>query len=188
MLLRFGFSNWYSIWRYQELSLVASKLRETQDTLLHQRGMREPILPSIALYGANAAGKSNVIAALRFLRNFVMESHSGWKPDQAIRTKPFRLEPDAQEQPSRFDIDFIIDGVRHHYGFEIKTKHVVSEWLYRFPRNRRQVLFSRTQGEPVYLGGELEERSKARLVEALVRENSLFYLLAPKITFSTHRK
>ena len=174
MLLRFGFSNWLSVWRYQELSLIATKLKEHQDSLMHPKGMQQSSLPCLALYGANAAGKSNVLSALRFVRRFVVNSHSDWKPDQEIQTAPFRLSPEAREQPSKFDVDFIIDDVRHHYGFEIKGKNVVSEWLYRFPKNRRQVLFARNEGEPIYLGAELEERAKARVIEGLVRHNSSY--------------
>ena len=56
MLLRFRAPNHLSIWQSQELSFVASVLKDTPAHLLPAG--KERVLPAIGLYGANASGKS----------------------------------------------------------------------------------------------------------------------------------
>ena len=70
----------------------------------------------------------------------------------------------SSQQPSRFDLDFVIDGVRHHYGFEASDTKFVSEGLYTFPRSHSRTLFERT-GDEFRFGRELrgQNSSIARL-------------------------
>ena len=66
MLLHFGVSNHYSIRDYQELSLVASSLKERQEEKLIACAAvpTKHVVPSVVIYGANASGKSNLIDAM----------------------------------------------------------------------------------------------------------------------------
>ena len=48
----------------------------------HVDGHSENLLPVTALYGANASGKSNMLAALAFMATTVLESHRYWGPPE----------------------------------------------------------------------------------------------------------
>jgi hypothetical protein len=85
---------------------------------------------------------------------------------------PFLLDESFADQPSKFDIDFIIDGVRYHYGFTCNSKRFIDEWLYAFPSGNRQSWFSRTDTKDFYFGKNL--KGKNRSIEEFTRGNSLF--------------
>jgi AAA15 family ATPase/GTPase len=178
MLLRFGCSNMRSIRDYQQLSLSAASLRDPGVDLLQKRHLDVRVLPSVAIYGANAAGKSNLLAALRFMRNGVLRSHSRDSDEKKIGRRTFGLDSKFKKLPSKVDIDFVIDDFRHHYGFSVNDEQVLEEWLYSYPleksRRARQTWFHRKRGEktPYYFGKEL--RGKNKTIEALTRDDALF--------------
>ena len=124
MLLRFGVSNHLSLKGYQEFSLVASKLKNPSSHLLQISGGEEQALPCAVLYGANASGKTNVLAAWSFFRKTILTSHE--KNDKQLGTgrRPFCLDPTYQKSPSRFDCDVMIQGDRYHYGFVMDDDRV----------------------------------------------------------------
>lgn len=172
MLLRFGVSNHFSIRDYQELSLSASSLKERQEELIDcEAAPNGSILPVIVIYGANASGKSNLIGAISTMRGMVLHSQTHWEADGDVPRHPFRLDDDGPQTPSRFDIDFLIDGVRHHYGFEASDSTFEAEWLYVFPKSHRQTLFERT-GDEFHFGRGLKGQN--RVIARLTRPNSLF--------------
>ena len=173
MLLRFGVSNHLSIRDSQELSLSASSLRERQEEKLIPCAAvpTRHVLPSVVIYGANASGKSNLIDAIYTMREMVLVSQTQWKPGGGVPRHPFRLDDDSPQSTSRFDIDFLMDGVRYHYGFEASDSAFVSEWLYAFPKSHRQTLFERN-GDKFYFGRGL--RGQNKVIARLTRPNSLF--------------
>lgn len=172
MLLRFGVSNHLSIRDHQELSLSASSLRDREDGLIDCPATPNgSLLPAAVIYGANASGKSNLIDAIDTMQNMVMSSQTDWEPDGGVPRQPFRLDEKSGRSPSRFDIDFLLDGARHHYGFEASDARFESEWLYAFPKSRRQMLFEREGGE-FHFGRALKGQNS--VIARLTRPNSLF--------------
>ncbi|MDG4575979.1 MAG: ATP-binding protein [Defluviicoccus sp.] len=176
MLLRFAVENHLSIKEKQELSLVASALKDREDGLIPCNATPgKRVLPAAVIYGANASGKTNIIDALRFMRRAVVSSHSRLEPGEPIPRSPFRLDPACAGHPSAFEIDFIVAGERYHYGFEALDEAFQSEWLYVFHNNRRQMLFERKAGEAIAFGRGLKGRNRVnRVIEDLTRPNSLF--------------
>ncbi len=172
MFLQFGVENHLSIRDKQDLSLVASSLKDDETGLIGYASVSDGrALPVVVIYGANASGKSNIVAALRYMRSAVLLSHSHGEPGGGVPRMPFALDPSYANLPSLFDADFVIEGVRYHYGFEASDDAFVSEWLYAFPRGRRQALFERS-GKDFTFGRNLKGRNK--IISDLTRSNSLF--------------
>lgn len=172
MLLRFGVSNHLSIRDLQELSFVASSLKDSRDGLIDCAAAPSgSVLPAIVIYGANASGKSNLVDAMATMRSMVLQSHTKGEPGGGVPCSPFRLEGDYSRKPSRFEIDFVLDGVRHHYGFEASKTEFMSEWLYAFPKSHRRTLFEREGGD-FRFGRELSGLNS--LIAKLTRPNSLY--------------
>jgi AAA domain, putative AbiEii toxin, Type IV TA system len=119
MLLRFSATNHLSMRDQQVLSLAASSLRDVEKGLIECDAVPERrVLPAAVIYGANASGKSNFVAALRYMRARILYSHSKGEPGAGVPRRPFALDPACAEAPSIFDVDFVVDRVRYHYGFE----------------------------------------------------------------------
>jgi AAA15 family ATPase/GTPase len=174
MLIRFRVSNFRSLRDEQELSLVAA-LPEGRTDLVRVEGTGLDLLRVAGIYGANAAGKSNVLEALEFMSQAVLGSHRQWGPEQPIPREPFLLEPSMREEPSLFEADFLIEGVRYQYGFRLDDERVLEEWLHVYPKNRRQVWLNRNAAAFTF-GREL--KGSNRTIEALTRRNSLFLSVA----------
>ncbi|MES2173278.1 MAG: ATP-binding protein [Pseudomonadota bacterium] len=188
MLLRFGVSNYRSIRDYVELSLIASDAIKDKGTdLLELPGAKYRVLPAIVIYGANAAGKSTIHMALGAMGGHVVNSFRKLEAGAPIPQHPFALDKASKDEPTHFDCDFIIDGVRYHYGFEFNEKEFEREWLYSFPEGYRRVLFNRDSAN-----GEIEFgkhlRGKNRAIEELMRPNSLFVSVAAQSSHEELKK
>ena len=72
-------------------------------------------------------------------------------------------------------MDFVIENVRYHYGFEANDEIVSREWLCSSPNGRRQMLLER-EGEEFEFGRNL--RGRNRVIADLTRPNSLFVAAA----------
>lgn len=105
------------------------------------------VLPVLAVYGANASGKSNLLNAAISLFAEVRDS---FKRDvgASIPRTPFLLRAAPRAEPSRLDVDFTHGDDRLHYGFVFDDHRVIEEWLilWRAESRRQTVLFHR-QGE-----------------------------------------
>ena len=172
MLIRFGVQNHRSIAAKQELSLAASSLTDNRRGLVNCPAAPGGwLLPLVTIYGANASGKSNLVSALRFMVSSIRYSQTRNEPREKIYRQRFKLDPRSANAPSLFDVDFVVDGIRHHYGFEVSDDAFTSEWLYSFPNGRRQLLYER-KGMEFEFGRALRGRNKA--ISELTRKNSLF--------------
>ncbi|MGA3026813.1 MAG: AAA family ATPase [Bryobacteraceae bacterium] len=171
MLLRFRFSNFRSFRDEAELSLVASGLDDSPNAAFAVPGLKERVLPVAAIYGANASGKTNVVRALQFMSEAVRDSHRSWAPDDPIPRHPFASGA-AATAASLFEADFVLDNVRHRYGFILDSASIIEEWLLVYPSGKPQAWFKRKRGEPISFGSKLPGENRA--IEALTRPNSLF--------------
>ena len=172
MLLRFGVSNHLSIRDFQELSFCASSLQDGDEGLIPcAAAPKGSVTPAAVVYGANASGKSNLVDAMGLMGRMVSFSQTHGAPDGRVPRQSFRLDPTCSAKPSRFELDFVIDGVRHHYGFEASDDAFESEWLYTFPKSHRRMLFEREDGK-FHFGRGLKGRNA--VIADLTRPNSLY--------------
>jgi AAA15 family ATPase/GTPase len=172
VLLRFRFSNFRSFRAEQELSLIAGPFTDLPDVVRHPAGLKEGVLPIAAIYGANASGKTNVIQAIGFMASAVSLSHRDWKPDGPIPREPFMAYEESKLEPSEFEADFLLAGVRHGYGFRVDSQVVLEEWLYVYPKGKKQTWFHRKRGNPIVFSNKMPGEN--RTIENLTRQNSLF--------------
>lgn len=173
MLLRFGVSNYFSIMDYQELSFIASNaIKDEGTSLLDPSGVKERIVPAVVIYGPNASGKSNFVQALRRMRGLVLNSFQH-KPGAKIPRTYFAFSNAGKLEPTRFDCDVLLNGVRYHYGFEYNDAEVTREWLYSFNGGNRRSLFVRDhEFSNIKFGDYLKGKNKS--VEDILKSNTLF--------------
>lgn len=144
MIIDFSVKNFRSIAEKVTLSLIAGKGNELEQNVY---SLEEPtklnLLRSAVIYGPNAAGKSNIIQAITTMADMIVESATGSKASDLIDVTPFKLDSSLTKQPSEFEIDFIVEGVRYQYGFSATAERIYEEWLYAFPKSRPQKWFIR---------------------------------------------
>jgi hypothetical protein len=173
VLLSFRARNVRSFRDELQLSMLATTLSEEDARRAvpwREGGAPIEVLPVAALFGANASGKTNVMRAMDDMRMLVLQSFR-WAPTSDLPHVPFRLDKGSADEPTRFEIDIVLEGVRHEYGFEFNRERVISEWAFRHPHGRPALLFER-RGDEVEFGPA--ERAKSRAVRELLRPNALF--------------
>jgi predicted ATPase len=138
VLIRFEIANFRSILGAAELSMVAVDRKRPEARPVLSLG--ESLLPVAAIYGANASGKSNVIAALTWARNAVGESLRFW--DDGIPVEPFAFA-DGHNRPTEFTIESVIEGIRFEYVVELDSERVRYEGLFHYPEKKRRRIFER---------------------------------------------
>jgi AAA15 family ATPase/GTPase len=186
MLLDFRVKNFRSLRDEQTLSLVAAKDRSLQELNTMPSGIKAAptLLRSVAIYGPNAGGKSNLIKALQYMRAVVAESASVMQPGQTFNVQPFRLDALSVAQPTEFDISFVLDGVRHQYGFELTAQRVTREYLLVYKAFKPQQWFERhydaASGRDVYDFGVGLKGPKS-VWEGATRPNALFLSMAVQL-------
>lgn len=100
-----------------------------------------PVLKTIGLFGPNASGKSNIMKAITFCCNMVLESHL-YNEGVTFNFEPFKFDG-YDRKPSKFLIDFICEDIEYEYSFELTKEHIISESLYHYPMGRRAKVFVR---------------------------------------------
>ena len=146
MVLEIRLSNMFSFRDEVTLDLQAAKIqtkkaRELEGNLFSVDG--EQMLKSVALFGANASGKSNVIKAIRACVNMVRSSHN-YNVDTRFAISPFKFE-DYANKPSSFYIRFLLNGVEYEYSFSFMHNEIITETLYYYPNGRKSLVFSRDE-------------------------------------------
>lgn len=156
MLIRFAASNFRSIAEPVELSMVA--IDRDREAAHEIAGLGESLLTRAAIYGPNASGKSNVLAALGWLRSAVQDSIRWW--DEEIPFEPFAFAA-WPSGTAEFVLDASIDGVRFEYELEVSSTRVEHEALFEYPERRRRRVFER-RGKELVLARGLGALSGAR--------------------------
>lgn len=146
MVLEMRLSNMFSFRDEVTLDLQAAKIqtkkaRELEGNLFSVDG--EQMLKSVALFGANASGKSNVIKAIRACVNMVRSSHN-YNVDTRFAISPFKFE-DYANKPSSFYIRFLLNGVEYEYSFSFIHDEIITETLYYYPNGRKSLVFRRDE-------------------------------------------
>lgn len=168
MFVEFSVANYLSFKERKTLSMEAAKIK---DEPLHPpiQLERMELLRSIAIYGANSSGKSNLLKAMSTMRRLVLtSSEKSSKGELFIR--PFLLHTSFASQPSHFEMVFFQGGNKYRYGFEVDNTAVRAEWLFVTKKTAEKPLFLREEGgiqvfSAFKEGKNLEERT---------RDNALF--------------
>ncbi|WP_153343033.1 AAA family ATPase [Nocardia aurantia] len=124
------------------------------------------LVPVAGIFGPNASGKSNMLAALGWLSTAVRHSLRAW--DDEIPVEPFAFGH-AKSRDSSFALELEIEGVRFEYLLDVGRHRVSYEALFHYPEGRRRRVFEREANDLTLQRG-LGELSGTR---ALLTDRSL---------------
>ena len=149
MLVSFTVENVYSFYDAQTLNaraVATCKERREEATFAPFAGRKGRLVKTLAVYGANASGKSNIFYALAGMRENVLHSASEATARAPLRGIPFLFSADGPVRPSSCTLEFIVGDAQYKYGYSIMGERVVGEFLLRkSARGKRyDELFSRT--------------------------------------------
>lgn len=185
VLLAFRAENVRSFRDPADLSLVSTPMAKAED--VRQIAWRESgpaigVLPVAGVFGANASGKTNILRAMDDMRAHVLQSFRSGNPTGGVVRHPYLLDESCRSAPSRYEVDIVLKGVRHEYGFVLDDDRVLEEWAVRYPHGRSALLFHR-HGDEIEIGSV--ERAKGRAVKDFLRPNALFLSTAASANHGT---
>lgn len=127
------------------LSMEATSIQELSSAII--RSCDEELLPVAVMYGANSSGKSNVLKALKAMRDVLLNSVK-LNPKDKLDAEPFCLDLTSAEEPTSFEIQFTLNGSKFRYGFDYTASEILAEWLYEKRVGEREFeLFLRSGNE-----------------------------------------
>lgn len=176
MIVRFTVENYLSFKEKATLNFQAGSIKEYKENLFSPSiGSNYSLLKSIGVFGHNASGKSNLIKAISFMREFVLSSSRESNTAQAINVEPYLLSTSTELSPSTFEVVFIIDKIKYRYGFCVSKRNVESEWLLITEKRKEEKIFVRAGKEFSFEKSfKIAIKGKFELFAEVTRPNTLF--------------
>ena len=173
MLIQFSFENYRSFKNPTTLSMSASFGKENQGNTFDSKTGK--LLRSVAVFGSNAAGKTNLMKAL-VASIMIIRTSASRQVDEIIPfVDKFLFDPDGKEETS-FEYDFISNGKRFIYGFSCTKDEIRSEHLMVYNTQKPSSVFSRKKG--TYLFPDAKYKKELLALAERNTPNKLFLATA----------
>ena len=130
MLQELKIRNFLSFKEQVELSFEATKDNTLESNHIVEVAPGVRLLRFMMIMGANASGKSNLLLAIEFLRNFWFDRKS--EIDMPTGVQPFLLDKTTPNECSEFEIKFWHKGIKYWYVLKLDTEKVYEERLYYY--------------------------------------------------------
>ncbi|HDU6278020.1 TPA: ATP-binding protein [Klebsiella aerogenes] len=175
MFVQFSFKNYLSFKDEATLSMLAAKIK-SKDKNLDKRSVFNAfpdidLLKTGVIYGANGSGKSNVFSALSFMKRMVINSSKESQADEDINVLPFKLNPRYEDEPSSFEMIFIINNKLYEYTFAAVRNKITSETLSVIEKNKDEVILFERSAKEINVHKQFKEGIG---LEKRTRKNALF--------------
>lgn len=154
MVIEITLNNFFSINEKITLDLQAANIQTKEARALADNIITvgdERLLKTVAIYGANASGKSNIIKAIKAAVDMILHSHN-YNEGDYFGFNPFKFG--SEDTPSEFYIRFILAGIEYEYSFTCTREAIITENLYYYPKGRKALIFSRDERKE---GGKKEK-------------------------------
>ena len=164
MLIQFSVKNFMSFKEKAVLALNPSTDSEHPENINEKNGYKASNL--IAIYGANASGKTSLYKAMTVALIFIKNSNMIQVNQPIFGIVPFKFDNETLLGPSEFEFIFVAeDGNRYVYGFSADNMKVHEEYLYKYSSQRPTLIFDRKEES-------YEFKSQKGVLEPLVRFNT----------------
>ena len=172
MFIDFTIRNFRSIKNEQTLSLHAeAPANYLLDNITYPAMDKIGVLKSAGIYGANAAGKSNILLAFVALEYIVTRSGDLKEGDTIPCYEPYLLSEENKLLPTRFELEFFCPNdsqdkpLRYRYCVEFLSNKIIEESLVFYPSSQPATIFNRGKADDwqTITFGSLYKGGKKRL-------------------------
>ncbi len=182
MLIEFKFSNYRSFRDEAILSMEATRVASFKNSLIEfspsGKSTQNPIklLPSVAIYGKNGGGKSNIIRAFWLAVQFIRNAQRTQHENAPIPVRPFLLDDVSSNEPTTFEFNYVYEGIKYCYGFSATKEKITKEYLYHAPKGQKSRVFTR-DGQ-AFQFSENADKKKRQMISEAVAPNQLYFAVA----------
>ena len=179
MLIKISVENYKSFDQKEELSMISSS--KMQGNKSHRIKIKQTqLLKNAVVYGANASGKSNLVAAFAFIKATLMEGLPVGSANDFCRNNE-----ENKMRESIFELQFTVGDTFYAYGFSaiLSQRRITEEWLYELMQDGgAHQLFLRKGGEVPELGDGVNvsaaERNRFTVYAEDFAENDTYLFLS----------
>ena len=146
MILEIRLSNFFSIKDEVVLDMRAANIKSKNVKELSDNVFafdETDILKTVAIYGANASGKSNIVRAIRFCCAMILNS-ANHNENIKFNYSKFKFA-NFENKPSSFFINFVVSGIEFEYTFSVMQDEIQTESLHYYPKGRIKKIFIRDE-------------------------------------------
>lgn len=145
MIAEFKFKNFFSIRTEQILSFEPTVDTFERDEYCIEVKDGVSLLKIAMIYGANASGKTNILVALSFLKDLMVDIPKD--KTEEISFSPFLLDNESRKEKTEMSITFYLQKERYNLSVILDNKRIYSERLEFYPGTQPAVLYDRTYNE-----------------------------------------
>ena len=172
MLVMFRFKNYGPFKGEATIDMRAIKsYKEHPYNLISQCDAMDSLLKVIAIYGANASGKSSFVDAYyafgAIVRNSFQQNNK--EDSESVLERyyfPFIQDDNSCEYNTEYEAVFQHGDYEYRYGFVFNIKQVEYEWLYRVSlKSKRQSCIFERSGNSIDLGASIKKACEKYLAD-----------------------
>ena len=125
MLIRFVIENLFSFGERKEFNMIPNKRLKTLEYHKYN-DCNFNLLKMASIYGANGAGKSNLIKSLELFKKLIVREKIPFR----LKDSRFKFNSSEDNKTQIFAIEFIQNGTAFYYGIELNGSRIETEELY----------------------------------------------------------
>lgn len=142
MLIEFSVKNFLSFKDKTTLFMNANSGNENSQNYVESTYLN--LLKSVAIYGSNASGKTNLLKALKCAITIIKNSHLIPENGVWIDVEPFLFDKTTASQPSEFEFKVLLNGIKYRYFFKMDKENVYDEFLEAYYTRKPTLIFKRS--------------------------------------------
>lgn len=165
MIAEFKIRNFYSLRDEQILSFVPTNDNTSRDIYTEEVADGVSLLKIGYIYGSNASGKTNILKALDFFTQFMINDDLN-KGDE-IGVVPFLLDDVSWQERTQFEMTFYLNREKYRLNLVLDDKVIYEETLQVYSSVQPTLLYKRTynaekDATDIVFGGKVGLVKKSR--------------------------
>jgi AAA15 family ATPase/GTPase len=165
MIAEFKIRNFYSLRDEQTLSFIPMNDDTSRDIYTEEVADGVSLLKIGCIYGSNASGKTNILKALDFFTQFMINDDLN-KGDE-IGVVPFLLDDVSRQERTQFEMTFYLNREKYRLNLVLDNKVIYEETLQVYSSVQPTLLYKRTynaekDATDIVFGGKVGLVKKSR--------------------------
>ena len=165
MIAEFKIKNFYSLRDEQTLSFIPTNDDTSRDIYTEEVADGVSLLKIGLIYGSNASGKTNILKALDFFSQFMV--NDGLNKGDEIGVVPFLLDDVSDKERTQFEMSFYLNREKYKLNLVLDNKVIYEETLQVYSSVQPTLLYKRTynpekDATDIVFGGKVGLVKKSR--------------------------
>lgn len=165
MIAEFKIRNFYSLRDEQTLSFIPTNDDTSRDIYTEEVADGVSLLKIGFIYGSNASGKTNILKALDFFSQFMV--NDGLNKGDEIGVVPFLLDDVSDKERTQFEMSFYLNREKYKLNLVLDNKVIYEETLQVYSSVQPTLLYKRTYNHEkdatdIVFGGKVGLVKKSR--------------------------